>query len=302
MLPKAQPVRRRRVAPAVLLGFALVAPARVAAADDTSDCIAASEAAQTLRDQRALLEARDKLTQCARDVCPGPIRLDCIQQQVVVSAAMPSLVLRAKDAHGDDVTEVTVLCDGKPFATRLDGKALLVNPGSHVFRFESATLPPVERPIVVAEGEKNRLVVTDLTMPTAPPPSEPSVAASPAPRDRVNGDGLFVPGVVFAGIGVAALTPMSVLWVTGTHDIHEMRTTCAPAAGGGGCPADRVDSDRTKLVVGDVFMGIAAAGIATGAVLIVVSSYPAADERPASLRVEASPLNGGAYVSATGRF
>ena len=303
MLPKAQPVERRRGSPTVvLLGLALAAPARVARADDTSDCIAASEAAQTLRDQRALLEARDKLTLCARDVCPVPIRLDCIQQQVVVAAAMPSLVLRAKDATGADATEVQVTCDGKPFATRLDGKALLVNPGSHVFRFESASLPPVLRPIVVAEGEKNRLVVINLTETAPTPPSEPSAPASPEAHAGMSGDGLFVPGVVIAGIGVAALTPMSVLWVTGTHDVHEMRMTCAPAAGGAGCPADRIDSDRTRLVLGDVFMGIAAAGIATGTVLIVISSYRPADERQASLRVEASPLSGGAFVSAAGHF
>jgi hypothetical protein len=303
MLPKAQPVGRRRVAPTVvLLGLALAAPARIATADDTSDCIAASEAAQTLRDQRALLEARDKLTLCARDVCPGPIRLDCIQQQVVVAAAMPSIVLRAKDASGADATEVQVTCDGKPFATRLDGNALLVNPGSHVFRFESPSLPPVERTIVVAEGEKNRLVVTDLTMSAPAVAQEPSSPAPPASRQKASGDDLFVPGVVLAGIGVAALTPMSVLWVTGTHDVHEMRTTCAPAAGGTGCPSDRIDADRTKLVLGDVFMGIAAAGIATGAVLIVISSYRPADERQASLRVEATPLSGGAFVSAAGHF
>src|SRR5580700_2222690 len=116
-----------------------------AAADDTSDCIAASEAAQSLRDRRALLEARDQLAVCSRDVCPAPIRSDCIQQRSEVDAAMPSVVLRAKDARAEDMVDVRVLCDGVVVATQEDGKALAVDPGAHTFRFEAQGVPPVER-------------------------------------------------------------------------------------------------------------------------------------------------------------
>jgi hypothetical protein len=289
----------RAFAPAIV-GLAVYATAHNARADDTSECIAASEAGQSLRDQHALVEARDKLAMCGREVCPAPVRVDCIQLRAQVEAAIPSLVLRARDARGEDASQVKVFCDGAPFATQLDGKSLAVDPGPHTFRFEAAGLPPVERRIVVGEGEKNRLIVTEMApLARANAPARLSFPAA-ATRERGARAGLLVPGVVVGGIGVAAVVPMSIFWVSGTHDIAQMRTTCAPSAGGSGCPANRVDSDRTKLIVGDAFMGIAVAGIATGAVLLLLHSARPDQEATASLRIEASPVRGGAFLSAGG--
>jgi hypothetical protein len=298
MLPKTRQVAPRLgVGPALLIGLALLAGSRRVDADDTADCIAASEAAQSLRDQRALIEARDKLTLCARDVCPTPIRVDCIQQEVEVDAATPSLVVRAKDAHGDDATEVKAFCDGAVFATQLDGKSRAVDPGTHTLRFEAAGLPPVERRIVVGEGEKNRLFIVEMAPALLPPVSSP-----PPTGEAVSSRGLLVPGLVVGAIGLAATVPMSVLWLSGTRDVHDMRTSCAPAAGGAGCPADRVDSARTKLILGDAFMGVAAAGIGTGAVLVLLRLPRTTKEGAAALGLEAWPTLGGCSVAAEGRF
>ena len=285
--------------------LAAVMGARPARADDTSACIAASEAAQTLRDAHSLLEAREKLALCTRDVCPGPIRQDCIDLRAKVDAAMPSVVLRAKNAHGDDVTEGRVLCDGAPLATVLDGKAIAIDPGQHVLRVELPGEAPVERKIVVGEGEKDRLVVIDAS-PTGPSAGPPEAAGQSAAAESAPRGGWFVPGLVAGSIGVAAAVPMAILWATATSDVHDMRNTCAPSAGGPGCPADRVDSDRTKLIAGDVFLGIAAAGIATGAVLLWIRRpHPTSqDASPPStaVGVSAAPVAGGAVASIGGRF
>jgi hypothetical protein len=277
------------------------APAR---ADDTGECIAASESAQSLRDAHSLLQAREKLALCTRDVCPGPIRQDCIDLRAKVDAAMPSVVLRAKNAQGDDVTEGRVLCDGAPLATVLDGKAIAIDPGQHVLRVELPGEPPVERKVVVGEGEKDRLVVIDARPAGA---NEPAEAAGPSPAtEGASGGGWFVPGLVVGSIGVAAAVPMAVLWATATSDVHDMRNTCAPSAGGPGCPADRVDSDRTKLIAGDVFLGVAAAGIATSAVLLWIRRPRPVPQEPSgpstALAVSAAPVAGGAVAAVLGRF
>jgi hypothetical protein len=286
----------RPVAAALLLALATAAPP--AAADDTSDCIAASEAAQSLRDRRALLEAHDKLAVCSRDVCPGPIRADCIQQRGEVDAATPSVVFRARDAHAEDLVDVKVLCDGVVLATQVDGKAVAVDPGAHVFRFEAQGVPPVERKLIIGEGEKARLVVAEMHS------GAPAVVVlAPAPAEPPNR--LWLPGLVVGAVGVAGAVPMVIFWLSGTGDIHQMKETCAPAAGGAGCPADRVDSDRTKLVLGDVFLGVAAAGIATGAVLLFTHRGSSGKELRGdvtALRFDASPVPGGALVSAGARF
>jgi hypothetical protein len=288
----------RPVAAALLLALATAAPP--AAADDTSDCIAASEAAQSLRDRRALLAAHDKLAVCSRDVCPGAIRADCIQQRGEVDAATPSVVFRARDAHAEDLVDVKVLCDGVVLATHVDGKAVAVDPGAHTFRFEAQGLPPVERKLVIGEGEKARLIVAEMQS------GAPAVVVpAPVPPPPEPPNGLWLPGLVVGAVGVAAAVPMAIFWLSGTGDIHQMKGTCAPAAGGAGCPADRVDSDRTKLVLGDVFLGVAAAGIATGAVLLLThrgSSDKELRGDATALRFDASPVPGGALVSAGARF
>ncbi|HSY24277.1 MAG TPA: hypothetical protein VK841_19250 [Polyangiaceae bacterium] len=288
----------------VLLAAAM--GARPARADDTSACIAASEAAQSLRDAHSLLQAREKLVLCTRDACPGPIRQDCIDLRAKVDAAMPSVVLRAKNAHGEDVTEGRVLCDGAPLATVLDGKAIAIDPGQHVLRIELPGEAPVERKIVVGEGEKDRLVVIDASPNGPSEPVAPEATGQGAAAESAPPGGWFVPGLVAGSIGVAAAVPMAILWATATSDVHDMRSTCAPSAGGPGCPADRVDSDRTKLIAGDVFLGIAAAGIATGAVLLWIRRpHPTSADASApstALGVSAAPVAGGAVASIGGRF
>jgi hypothetical protein len=294
---------------AAMVLLAVVTRAAPALADDTGECIAASEAAQSLRDAHSLLQAREKLALCTRDACPGPIRQDCIDLRAKVDAAMPSVVLRAKNAHGDDATEGRVFCDGAPLATVLDGKAIAIDPGEHVLRIELPGEAAVERKIVVGEGEKDRLVVIDARPigPNEPAASEAgstSVAIASPPAG-----GWFVPGLVAGSVGVAAAVPMAILWATATSDVNTMRSTCAPSAGGAGCPADRVDSDRTKLIAGDVCLGIAAAGVAAGAVLLWIRrpqstshSQEAGGGRPTAVGLSAAPVAGGAVASVGGRF
>lgn len=300
--------------------FGCLAVVRAAAADDTSACIAASEAGQSMRDRRELLEAREKFAACSRDVCPRPVRVDCMQQRTEVDAAIPTVVLRAKDGRGEDAVDVKVSCDGTVLAAQLDGKARPVNPGAHTFRFEITGIAPFERKVVVGEGEKNRLVVGEAPREAAPPrtevpgtepstsigPAEPSAATVPSePPTDASGRGLSIPGLIAGAIGVAATVPMTILWLSGTGDIHQMKDTCAPSAGGAGCPASRVDSDRTQLVVGDIFLGVSVVGVVTGAILIFARGGGHHDDPTqgtTALRVDASAVPGGAFVSAWGPF
>ncbi len=285
----------------VLAALALVMIERPALADDTADCIAASEAAQTLRDAHAIIEARNKLLVCSRDVCPGPVRTDCLEQREEVEAGIPSIVWRAKDAHGQDTVDVRAFCDGTLLATQLDGRALPVDPGPHTFRFEPHGAPAIEQKLVVSEGEKNRLVIVNLS-PRASDHTDSAQAmtSSASPRGDAT---ISIPGLVVGGAGVAAAIPMAILWLSGTGDLNQMRVTCAPP-GGAGCPADRVDAAHTQLVIGDVFLGVAVAGVAAGAILFFTHRAAARSELAGvqALRVDASPLPGGAFVSAGSRF
>jgi len=125
--------------------------------EDIKDrCIAASERAQELRRISKLQEARILVGLCMDAACPGPVMEDCTRLLVDVDAAMPTIVLAAQDAAGNDLSTVRVTMDGQPFVDKLDGKPLSLNPGVHHFVFESPGLPSVEKSWVVSQGEKDR--------------------------------------------------------------------------------------------------------------------------------------------------
>lgn len=180
---------------------ALAAVAAPAAADDAA-CINAVEQALTLRKSGKLHDALKTLATCSDPACPDEVRTECTQRIDAVGAAMPTLVLAAKDGAGNDLFAVTVAMDGAPLATSLDGRPLSINPGEHVFRFETAGQPPVDKTLVVREGEKNR-VETVILGPAAPPPPAPVAATAPPAAGTWNGRKTLA--VVTGGVGVVGV-------------------------------------------------------------------------------------------------
>ena len=142
---------------AVLAGSLLLTPSH-AHADDIDRCVSAAETSLTLRKQQLLLEARDKLVECAAPKCPTEVRAECERRLADLGAALPSIVLAARDEKGVDLTDVRVTLDGKPLTERLDGTTIALNPGAHTLRLEAAGRTPVTHALVVREGEKRRAV------------------------------------------------------------------------------------------------------------------------------------------------
>jgi hypothetical protein len=170
---------RRRLAGAFASAVLLIAP--LAQGDDAA-CIAASEQSLVLRHQGKLHDALKELAVCADPKCPEEVKTECGRRIDLVGTAMPTLVLVAKDGAGNDLNAVTVTMDGAPLVPSLDGRALSIDPGEHTFRFETAGQPPVEKKLVVREGEKDRQVSVVLgAAPAAVVPPAPSPPAAPPP-------------------------------------------------------------------------------------------------------------------------
>src|SRR5208282_6086778 len=85
------------------ISIATLAFSRHAFADDKQDCIAESEAGQDKKLRGNLREAREQLLICARDVCPAIVRQDCTQWLTEIIAALPSVVVGARDWQGHDL-------------------------------------------------------------------------------------------------------------------------------------------------------------------------------------------------------
>jgi hypothetical protein len=121
-------------------------------------CSAAYEQGQILQRTGELLAAREKLIACASDTCPAVLRGDCARWLSDVDAATPSIVIAAHGASGEDVLDVRVLVDGRVVATHLGARGIPLDPGEHALRFERAGARPIERRILLREGEKERAI------------------------------------------------------------------------------------------------------------------------------------------------
>jgi hypothetical protein len=141
---------------AVALLVAAGQPRARAADPTTGQCLAATEAGLAARKDGRLRDARAQYLICAAATCPADVRQECFRRFGEIDAAIPTIVFEAKDAAGNDVGNVRVTMDGRPFAPRLEGRALAIDPGRHEFTFEAPGKIAVRKEFVIGESEKNR--------------------------------------------------------------------------------------------------------------------------------------------------
>ena len=240
-------------------------PRAASAADEKIACANASDSGQKLRDEGKLVKARQEFLVCARDVCPATIKKDCADWLNQSEASLPSVVLGAKDAHGQDLASAKVTIDGQPSDEKLEGKAMFVDPGPHTFRFEIPGEKPIEQQIVVREGEKNRAISVSWEKAqlsqnpggATPPPTEPESKPS------------HVPAYVAGGIGIAAVGVGAIFAIIGTGDYNDLKNGCGQTKT---CTDDQVSPVKTKIVIADIAFGVGIVAIGTAVVLYILES------------------------------
>jgi hypothetical protein len=252
------PVKGNVLAACVALGvFAAAAPARGDSASDKQQCASAYESGQRLRHQRNLVEAREQLLVCSR-LCSPALQGECLDWIHEVELATPSVVVSARSAAGGDVVDVSVFVDGRPFASRLDGKALDLDPGQHTFRFIPASGKAIEQHYVIREGDKARElpVFLDDGRPSALPsfPPDPQASHRPIP----------ILGWAFAGVAVVGLGSFATFGLTGRSEQDSTLGTCNPH-----CSPSQTDDVLHKYIAADVSLGISVAALAVAAVLVL---------------------------------
>jgi hypothetical protein len=268
-----------------------------AMADDKQDCIAASEAGQDQKLRGSLRGAREQLLICARDVCPAIVRQDCTQWLTEIIAALPSVVVGARDWQGHDLVDVTVTVDGLVVASKLDGKPIGVDPGVHTFHYESASgAAPVEEHMLIRQGERNRtLTVTFPPPPGAVPTPEPAPTAPPV-RSR------SPLTYVFGGVGLAAIGAGTILGVSANSDASTAREA-APAGCAPNCPSSRVDPIKTKYILADVSFGVGIVSLGVATYFFFAHRGDAAvDSKQASIRFDVVSTPHGGTLGVLGRF
>jgi hypothetical protein len=302
----------RARATALLCFFSCIATGTTAYAEDVDPkqaCIAAAEQGQSQRDDGHYRAARASFLACAQDTCPKVVLQSCTKWLRELDEGAPTIVLAAKDEHGDDLTDVRVTFDGAPFTSQLDGKPAEADAGEHVLHFERDGSTPVDVKLLLRAGEKARLVSVTLRSTSAgpetpgPPPPEPVMSAH-----HVTSAALLVGGLAAAGVGVYFILKSNddrtrADGIRNAQPISGSRTACAagaasPAACGSLNDAVKSQHDEQTIATG-LFIGGGA--LVVGA-LVSWLAWPrrGGGEPPAAGAIV--PIPGGAAATFSGTF
>ena len=252
------------------LGSGVASSNAALAAPTKAACIAAFDNAQRARRERRFGTARAELLTCSQQECPAIVRADCAGVLREVEAAQPTIVLKAADAKGNDLTDVSVELDGETLASSLDGRALRVDPGKLSLVFKHPPWDPVRVDVVIAEAEKSRIVRATLGPSAQPDQPAPRAPHEEGPKPKRSMAGYVVPGGL-AVLGAGALAFAGVTRLSLGQEADDLRARCAP-------DCSQADRDRMSndLVLTNVMLG---AGIGT-LVLAAATWFVLAPKRP----------------------
>jgi hypothetical protein len=229
------------------LAFALILSPSLAYAQAKDPCIAAYEQAQTLRKDGKFINAREQAGVCAKDSCPAILVKDCTRWIGELEASTGSVICEAKTTSGKNVSDVRVTVDGAELVTRLDGRAIPIDPGKHAFRFDRGGAT-YDETVLVREGEKNRRITATL------------------PETAADTNGLPAGFWIFGGVSIVALGTATFFALDGMgkkDDLESCKPRCAPSD---------VDAMSASFTIADVALG--AGVVAVAATIYVLLARP----------------------------
>jgi hypothetical protein len=270
------------------LVLALLVSAAPAHADAT--CITAYEQTQTLRKDGKPLASRAQAAVCSRESCNALLTKDCTKWLAELDAIIPTVVLDPRTPAGALRADTRVKVDGASLNEKIDGKPVALEPGAHTFVFEADGAAPVERALVLKEGERNKKITVTLA------PASPSAGGSSAERPIPIGVWIFG-GATVVALGVSAVFAVDALGKKSDLD------KCKPR-----CAASDVDAMSSSFTLADVALG---AGVMAGAAAVYLfltrptaESGAATNSGVARSRTVpfAAPLPGGGAVGLSAVF
>ena len=299
-------MHRSSIVLSAIVACSLLVPSMAFAAGEGNACTGSYEKAQYLRRDKKLRAARKELLTCSQATCPGAIVSDCTTWMSEVDKIIPSVVFDARDPKGQSVADVKVTMDGELLQTKIDGTAVQVDPGNHVFHFEPVEGAPGDQQVLVLEGEKAR-VITFAMGAAATSTTGPQPQPQPQPDQPSSGNGTRTIAYVVGGVGVASLAVGIIFGAMGSSQASTDKDTanggCAP-----NCGADEVSSIKTKLIVSDIFIPVGIVGIGAAVVLYLTSggsthaSASTGFNLTHDVHLDASPTKNGAAFGLRGSF
>jgi len=257
-------------------------------------CITANETGQTLRQGGKLREARAQLLVCADKACPDIVRDDCAERLNDLDRSLPTIVFNAKGAADADLATVKVTMDGAPFAERLDGAPIAVDPGEHTFELSAEGYPTQKRVLVISEGAKGRREEISFA-PEAPVTPIAQAVAMPPPYTPPppNGDTQRLIAYVLGGAGVVALGLGTYFGLRAKSTYDESDAHCPTQSGSCDPTGVELGKDAHDQATGSTIGFVAGGALLAGAVVLFFT----APSSPSSTPSAASPSKGWRGVS-----
>jgi hypothetical protein len=275
-----------------LSGSFLLSPARAQAPAADASCEAV-EQTEAMRAQGQYRKARARLLECVNAQCGGDVRRRCAAALQRLDANTPSIVVRAEDPSGNDVTDVAVSLGDERLVNELDGMAIPVDPGEHRFVFTRVGETPVVQTLTIEQGQKFRAIDVVIGSP-------PSLVQRPASQASSSVDagvsGRTVAAATLIGVGAVGVAGFTILGLRARVG-EEVLERCKPD-----CSEGRVDSVKARYLFAHVSIGVGALalGAATDLMLTGSSDDDVADPADRGLAIGADTT--GAFASYSGRF
>lgn len=266
------------------------ARAQVPTADASCEAV---EQTETIRAEGQYRKARARLLECVNAQCGGDVRRRCAATLQKLDAVTPSIVVRAEDVSGNDLTDVAVSLGDERLVNQLDGMAIPVDPGEHRFVFTREGYPPVIQTLTIEQGQKFRAI--DVVIGSPPTLALPPAHAASSPGAAGSSE-RTVAAATLLGVGLIGVTGFTVLGLRARSG-EEALERCKP-----NCSDGRVDSVKTRYLLANVSIGVGALalGAATFVLLSGSSDDAVADRAARGLAIGADTT--GAFASYSGRF
>jgi hypothetical protein len=281
---------------------------------DKHACKVAFKSAQAREQAGKLREAKQLLLTCANASCGGVLKKECTARYTHLDAEIPSVVPLVTD---DARTDVQVKMDGELLTSRLDGRALSVDPGMHQFTFSTEKGVVAAQTLMIQRGQQGRSISVALHGSDSRAPIEtpatiasepkaaltgPAASATEAPGEAsaspIASSGPPTLAYVLGGVGVVGVGTGVLLNVWGRKDNRDLLASCAP-----NCQQSSVDHARKIYFAADVSIGVGVAALGVATVLFLLPHH--AKEKPetrAAYTIDLQPTPAGAFATVSGAF
>jgi hypothetical protein len=292
---------------------------------DSPVCAATYARALERAREGRLKDAGELFGVCARAACSEATRRECLARRAQLDADTPSLVPLVTDDAGEPRLLVEVRVDGTLVTSRLDGRALPLDPGKHELTFSTDAGVFATRHLMVVQGERNRAIHVVLhaaperqvpegqvhvaRLPEgrapegrsnearldearpAPSAAEPAAAVSHRAAPRGRGAAPYLLGA----LGLAGVGGFGLLTYWGRAD-NALLADCAPR-----CTDGSVRHVRNLYWGADASLGVGLVSLAISTALFAARG-PAESSATGPLSLDLRPARAGGVATVVGRF